>query len=1412
MDRQVVDAVRSPARVARVFVASTYRDMHAEREQLAKHVFPELRRRCAERGVDLVAVDFRFGASEEHATRGDVLPARLAEIDRCDYFVGLLGEHYGELLRGVSAAWVQRRLGTQEASAGTSLTEVEIVCGALSAEVAARPAYFYFRDAAYVERIALEQRRDFIAESAEAQDRIAGLKQRIRASGLPVREDYADPETLGKWVLEDLWRELDLTYPLRPPADFLDHENEHEAAREHLTSAYVERKVYLDRLDQHAAADGPPLVVVGDPGAGKSALLANWAQAYRKRFPDQQVILHFVGASAASADSIALMQRILGELRRQLGLEVEAPARAAALRLAFANAMCMAAARARVVVVIDGIDAIEHSDGGPALAWLPPLIPPNVRLIVSAQPGAALDEFQHRDWPTLTVEPLTRDERRVFIEDYLARFDVFLPLSRAERIASAAQTANALFLRALLDELRVFGAHRRLDEPADYYLEAQTVDELYQRILERYEEDFDLHRPHLVRDVLALLWAARCGLTENELLELAGTDGQALPTGYWAPLAFAAGNALGPRCALIRLSHPCLRQAVAQRYLSPKKAQRAIHARLADYFEAQPLNRRQLDELPWQLTQSRGWLRLSTLFANVRFVSAAWNADRRMVKDCWAQLEANTPLRKLLAYRAVVDGPARVSDAADLESIADLLLDADHAVEAQALREHLTERYRSSSDLPRLQASLARQAAMQAAGAAWSEALKLHHERERLCRDLGDTAALADCLGAQADTLTSCGAAEEALRLYQEQEQLWRDLGRSDDLQRSLGNQGLIHYARREYEQALRLYREKETVCRAVGNHDGLQRSLGNQANIYAARGELDEALRLYREKERLCRELGHKGGLERSLGTQANIHNACGAPDKALRLLQEQERLCRELDDKAGLQRSLGNQANIHAARGTLDEALRLFEEQEQVCRELSDKKGLQRSLGNQANIHAAHGAQDEALRLYREKERLCRELGNKDGLQRSLGNQALIHYSRQSYDEALSLYAQKEKLCRELGNSDALQRSLAYQANIYAARGAFDMALRLYREQEQLCRELGNKASLHRSLGNQGVLQQSLGALEDAMRLHQEEEALCRALGDQAGLATSLGSQADICASRGLADQAMELYAEQERLYRELGNKDGLQASLGNQAAILQARGALAEAMALYREQEGLCRELGAAHDVANCLGNQGVIQADLGAQDEAMSLYQEQERLCRALGDQRGLQASLGNQANVHAARGAAEAALPLYLEKERICRALGDQRELAIALGNQGVVHADRGEFEAAMRLYQEQESLCRELADKAGLASCLGNQANILYARGEYAKAMDLYKQEEGMCRELDNKSRLAISLANQAVLLSKQADRAHEALPLVEEAHRFALDQGLVALVQQIAPILDAVRATGKLTGAVHVSDWRDIR
>ncbi len=70
--------------------------MHAERDYLNRLVFPELRKRCQQLGMDFIPIDLRWGVTEEDARARGALSLCLQEVDRClPFFLGLIGERYG---------------------------------------------------------------------------------------------------------------------------------------------------------------------------------------------------------------------------------------------------------------------------------------------------------------------------------------------------------------------------------------------------------------------------------------------------------------------------------------------------------------------------------------------------------------------------------------------------------------------------------------------------------------------------------------------------------------------------------------------------------------------------------------------------------------------------------------------------------------------------------------------------------------------------------------------------------------------------------------------------------------------------------------------------------------------------------------------------------------------------------------------------------------------------------------------------------------------------------------------------------------------------------------------------------------------------------------------------------------------
>ena len=393
----------TPPGSIRVFISSTFRDMHGERDELVKRVFPQIRKLCESRGVAFTEVDLRWGVTEEQKAEGKVLAVCLSEIRNCrPFFIGLIGERYGWVPGEIAPNLIEVEpwLGN---CGGHSVTELEILHGVLNDPAMAGHAFFYLRDPAYLGRLPRgADRADFACEGPESAKKLARLKDRIRSSGFPVRDGYRDPRELADFVLSDLRDTVNGLFPEGSEPDPLDRElAEHEAFARSRARIYVARPADFRALDDHADRRGHPLVVLGESGSGKSALLANWALGRRGRESGEVLLMHFVGATPESADVGLILRRIVAELKRRCDLPREVPDRPDRLQAEFGDWLAAAAEKFRIVLVLDALNQVDDRDGAADLSWLPEALPANVRVIVSTLPGRVLDEAARRGWSSL---------------------------------------------------------------------------------------------------------------------------------------------------------------------------------------------------------------------------------------------------------------------------------------------------------------------------------------------------------------------------------------------------------------------------------------------------------------------------------------------------------------------------------------------------------------------------------------------------------------------------------------------------------------------------------------------------------------------------------------------------------------------------------------------------------------------------------------------------------------------------------------------------------------------------------------------------------------------------------------------------------------------------------------------------
>ena len=108
-----------------------------------------------------------------------------------------------------------------------------------------------------------------------------------------------------------------------------------------------------------------------------------------------------------------------------------------------------------------------------------------------------------------------------------------------------------------------------------------SPNELYERILTRWEHDFDAA---IVRQSLCLIWAAHGGLSEVELLYLLGRNNEPLPRVLWMRFYKAVGGDLAFARYGLAFAHLYLSSAVERKYLCTPQDRSSPHKNLARFY------------------------------------------------------------------------------------------------------------------------------------------------------------------------------------------------------------------------------------------------------------------------------------------------------------------------------------------------------------------------------------------------------------------------------------------------------------------------------------------------------------------------------------------------------------------------------------------------------------------------------------------------------------------------------------------------------------------------------------------------------------------------------------------------------------------------------------------------------------
>ncbi|XP_032199046.1 telomerase protein component 1 isoform X2 [Mustela erminea] len=532
----------------RLFISSTFRDMHGERDLLLRSVLPALQARAAPHHISLHAIDLRWGITEEETRRNRQLEVCLGEVENSQLFVGILGSRYGYVPPNYNLPDHPHFRWAQQYPPGRSVTEMEVMQfldRGLRLQPSA-PALIYFRDANFLSSVPDTWKPDFTSESEEAAHQISELKSFLsRREGLTCRSypcewggvaagrPYAGGlEEFGQLVLQDLWNMIQKLYlqpraqleqPVSIPDDdlvqatFQQLQSPPSPARPHLLRDTVKQlMLHREKLS----------LVTGQSGQGKTAFLASLVSALQAPSGAKVVPLvffHFSGARPDQGLALTLLRRLCAYLHSQLQKPSSLPTTYRGLvwelqqRLLPEYAQSLKSGQA-LVLIIDGADRLVGQHGQPVSDWIPKTLPPKVHLVLSVSTDAVLVETleQSQGAHVVALGPLEPSARARLVREELALYGKRLeesPFNNQMWLLLVKRGSSLpLYLRLVTDHLRLYTLYEQVSERLRTL--PSTVPLLLQHILGTLEQE---HGPDILPQALATLEATCSGLTVDQL-------------------------------------------------------------------------------------------------------------------------------------------------------------------------------------------------------------------------------------------------------------------------------------------------------------------------------------------------------------------------------------------------------------------------------------------------------------------------------------------------------------------------------------------------------------------------------------------------------------------------------------------------------------------------------------------------------------------------------------------------------------------------------------------------------------------------------------------------------------------------------------------------------------------------------
>ena len=548
----------------KIFVSSTFKDMHAERDMLQLDVFPEIEDFARDYGEELTFIDLRWGINthsmEDDQSAHKILSVCLDEIDNSKpYFIAFLGERYGWIpdKKLIENAVKQKAPEySYLAELEKSVTALEIEYGALAEKGLIDHCLFYFRNPLPLEKLSPEHRALYCSEGEEAQRRLETLKSKIISSGGNIKFYSVDwdqekncvtgLDELKKQISDDLKELIKKDFGEKKPLPWQEKavkEAEFFLYKQMLKRFAARSQLGEDITTEIFSGSSNLIVLKGKYGFGKSTLVAKLAADAQER--NAHVLPIVCGLSKNTSKYLDVFRQIAYYLENLLNLphKEEQSFEPKRSKLPTAEwieylAKLFAAADKKltepVVIFIDDADTLPYyHDFQFFIKRLLTGLPQNIVFVLACTDDFAVSAklTAKIKYVVYELDALGPKEKELVLAKLESLYHKELPEEVKNKLLAKKESSNPLYLAMMYHRLLMFDSDDfkeivRLGDGIEGQMEymlrliEQAPDDIDGVAAMLMEEAASRINEELCREVLRLMAVTRRGLRQSDLVNI----------------------------------------------------------------------------------------------------------------------------------------------------------------------------------------------------------------------------------------------------------------------------------------------------------------------------------------------------------------------------------------------------------------------------------------------------------------------------------------------------------------------------------------------------------------------------------------------------------------------------------------------------------------------------------------------------------------------------------------------------------------------------------------------------------------------------------------------------------------------------------------------------------------------------